>query len=50
MPTARPSITARIGVVDCSWTKPESVVMPATPMPTPTIAVTRFIPAATSEP
>ena len=38
------------GVVDCSCTKPESVVMPATPMPTPAIAVSRFMPAATSEP
>ena len=41
--------TARIDVVDCSWTKPVSVTMPSAPMATPTSAVTRFIPAATSE-
>jgi hypothetical protein len=43
-------MTARIEVVDCSSTKPLSVTMPSAPMPTPTIAVNRFIPAATSEP
>ena len=41
---------ARIGVVDCRSTNPVRVVMPSAPMPTPTTAVSRFIPAATSEP
>jgi hypothetical protein len=50
MPTASPSIRARIGVVDCRSTNPVSAVIPAAPMPTPTAAVSRFIPAATSDP
>jgi hypothetical protein len=50
MPTASPSISARIGVVDCRSTNPVSVVIPAAPMATPMIAVSRFMPAATRVP
>ncbi len=50
MPTARPSMPARIGVVDDRSAKPVAMVTPRTPMPTPTSAVSRFIPAAISEP
>ena len=50
MPTARPSIVARIGAVEPRSTKPVAIVMPETPMPTPMSAVTSGMPAASSDP
>ena len=43
-------MAARIGVVDDRSVKPVAMVMPRTPMPTPIEAVSRFMPAASSEP
>jgi hypothetical protein len=48
--TARPSIAARIGVVEDRSVKPVAIVMPRTPTPTPTSAVSRFMPATASAP
>ena len=50
MPTARPSIAASVGVVDDSSVNPVVMVIPRMPMPTPIAAVSRFMPAVTSEP
>ena len=50
MPTARPSISARVGVADEIVVTAESDSTPATPMPTPSSAVRIGMPAASSEP
>ncbi len=50
MPTASPIISASTGVLALRSTTPDSAVMPAMPMPTPTSAVSRGSPAAISEP
>ena len=50
MPTARPSITARIGVVDEIVATRVTIIRIVIAMPTPISAVTRGRPAATSEP
>jgi len=50
MPTARPSIRARIGAVLVNSTVPLSAYRPAMPTPTPISAFSIVIPAATSEP
>ncbi len=50
MPTASPSIRARIGAVLVSPTTPLSANSPAMPAPTPISAVSMVMPAATSEP
>ena len=49
MPTARPSIVARIGAVSDRSMTPDSAVTPAMPIATPMIAVISGIPAASSE-
>lgn len=50
MPTARPSITARIGVVELMAATRVTSSRIAMAMPTPTTAVIRGRPAATSDP
>src|SRR4029450_5076930 len=50
MPTARPSIVASVGATDDTSTTSDSAVMPVTPMPTPTSAVSSGRPAAPREP
>lgn len=49
MPTARPSISARIGAVFDISTAPETQSTPEMPTATPTSAVSMVIPAATTE-
>ena len=49
MPTARPSIVARIGAVSDSSMTPESAVRPVIPINTPRAAVISGIPAASSD-
>jgi len=43
-------MVASTDVVDCRSAKPLVMVMPRAPTPTPAPAVSRFIPATTSEP
>src|SRR5829696_2232659 len=50
MPTARPIISARVGAVDDSVTRFDVSSRAPIPTPMPTIAVSRFIPAASSDP
>ena len=50
MPTASPSISARIGAVVDICTKPDTMRMPAMPTPTPIRAVSSGSPAATTDP
>ncbi|CAM5553187.1 hypothetical protein SGLAM104S_03166 [Streptomyces glaucescens] len=50
MPTASPSISARLSAVEDTVTAEETASSPTSPVPIPTNAVSSGIPAASSEP